>query len=685
MHPGLATTVNNRSCRATRVPVFASADEIQPSRKIPQFSTRVVAEGDRIVASEVTKMHRNVGQMTMNRAGSTRPRKGVFLVVGAVCLIVVLTFIAFSVDLGVASLTKSQMQNAVDAAALAASIELTDAIAHAGTDVSNVFTHAQAQARLKAAAVAALNNVYVDPERDVTYGRRTYNRATNSYSINWNVEASQVNVVKVAARRDSDTRSAPDAKLPALFSGAFSQGTTLRTDAVAYIDPRDMVVVHDFSRSMNFDSYFSDETTSRLTQEQLEDNIELVWDDLQPLSLGNLTFAPKYYSESKANTGATATVTFKGTSIDVASNTAIKSVILYFGSSGSQSFSISSNSTLTGSWAGTGSKSGKRITKVDLTIRKVGSSSQTWSLTGYECSTSNVTSFCGLTGVQYPYASGSWSSYVSFVQSNDGLSMYGYNDMYGGMTFVCYLLRENPGHSQTADLWKTRHYPFHAIKEGHELLCDFLTDLGFDDHLGMVSYDTNHRMETTLNQTGMPSVNISANPVTNDYTAVKNLMHYKQAAHYSQSTNMGGGLSDAITMLDTYKREGSRPAIILMTDGNSNTIDSGVSTSLPAGWNWNTLFDYNGDGSADYTTSDSQARYVLKKVKEAVDKGYKVHAISVGVDADRDLLKAVAFLGNGCYVDVPGGSSVSDMEDQLRAAFTKIASAVPPARLVRGY
>jgi hypothetical protein len=76
---------------------------------------------------------------------------------------------------------------------------------------------------------------------------------------------------------------------------------------------------------------------------------------------------------------------------------------------------------------------------------------------------------------------------------------------------------------------------------------------------------------------------------------------------------------------------------------------------------------------------------VLKKVKEAVDKGYKVHAISVGVDADRDLLKAVAFLGNGCYVDVPGGSSVSDMEDQLRAAFTKIASAVPPARLVRGY
>lgn len=159
-------------------------------------------------------------------------------------------------------------------------------------------------------------------------------------------------------------------------------------------------------------------------------------------------------------------------------------------------------------------------------------------------------------------------------------------------------------------------------------------------------------------------------------------MHYKQAAHYSSSTNMGGGLKDAISLLDTKKRVGSRPTIILMTDGNANVMDSGESGTLPGDWNWNTLFDYNSDGHSDFTTSDSYAKNVLKYVKLAVDKGYTVHAISVGADADRELLQAISWLGNGYWIDVPGGSRVHDMEDQVRAAFSKIASAVPPARLV---
>lgn len=614
----------------------------------------------------------------------TRTRRGVFLVVGAVCLIVVLTFIAFTVDLGVASLTKSQMQNAVDAAALAAAIEVTDVIATSGPDVANVFVNAQAKATAKAVSVAAMNNVYVNADKDVDFGRRYYNSNTKSYTIDWSAGASQCNVVKVTSRRDNSSKSAPDAKLPALFSGAFSQGTTLKTDAVAYIDPRDIVVVHDFSRSMNFDSYFSDETTSRLTQAQIEANLQLVWDDLQPLNLGTLAFTPKYVTLSKTNTGATASVTFKGTSISVTSNTAIKSVIVSFSGGGSETFNISNETTKSGTWAGTGSDSGERIKQVDLTIRKVGSSSQTWSLADYDYDTTNITSFCGLSSVSYPYKSGSWKDYIDFVQSNGGLENYGYTDLYGGMTFICYLLREQPSFKETPVLWNTRHYPFHAIKQGHELLCEYLTSLGFDDHLGMVSYDTSHRWETKINEDGLPSVDIDKAPVTNDYESVRKLMHYKQAAHYLSSTNMGGGLKDGIKMLDKYKREGSRPCLILMTDGNSNTMDSGESGNLPPSWDWAKLFDYNGDGVADFSTSSSHARFVLKNVMDAVDKGYKVHAISVGVDADHELLKAVAHLGNGIYVDVPGGSSVSEMEDQMRAAFTKIASAVPPARLVGG-
>ena len=58
-----------------------------------------------------------------------------------------------------------------------------------------------------------------------------------------------------------------------------------------------------------------------------------------------------------------------------------------------------------------------------------------------------------------------------------------------------------------------------------------------------------------------------------------------------------------------------------MTDGNANVKDP--SWSLPAGWDWNALTDYDGDGPADYTTSDQHKLYAVGKAKEAVDLGMK--------------------------------------------------------------
>ncbi len=75
-----------------------------------------------------------------------------------------------------------------------------------------------------------------------------------------------------------------------------------------------------------------------------------------------------------------------------------------------------------------------------------------------------------------------------------------------------------------------------------------------------------------------------------------NLIHYKQAAHYSYATNMGGGLKDAKILLDNHGRPGARGTVLLITDGNANTIDSGDSSSLPGDWDWDELFDYDNDG-----------------------------------------------------------------------------------------
>ncbi|MBS0205989.1 MAG: VWA domain-containing protein [Planctomycetes bacterium] len=610
-------------------------------------------------------------------------RRGVFLVVGAICLMAALAFMALAVDVGVASLTKSQMQGAVDSAALAGAMEITNALSTAGTNVSNVFTYAQAQARTKAAAVAQMNNVYVNPSTDVYFGRRYYDSTTKTYLIDWNAGASQTNVVKVVARRDSSTSSAPDAKVPSLFAVG-TGGTTIRTEAVAFVDPRDMVIVQDFSRSMNFDSYFTTEVDTGLTQTQIEDCLAMVWSDLQPLSLGSMTYTPQYFSLAQTSSSVTGTVTFKGASVSVSNSTGLKSVKLTFSSGSTQTISVSGTSTKSGDYSGSGRNSGARITSVTISAYKVGSTSQTVTLPTHTYSSTTVCNAFGLTSGNYPYSGGNWSSYVSYVQTETALANYGYQDMYGGMTFLCFIMKKYPEHSNNKDLWKTRHYPFQACKDGQQLLCDYLTQLGFDDRLGMVSYDTNHRMETVLNDSNpdFPKIDISAAPISKDYASVAKLMQYKQAAYYSDATNMGGGMKDAIAMLDAYKRDGSRPAIILMTDGHANTIDSGDSSALPAGWDWNALFDYNGDGSADYTSTDSQVKYVLAKVKIAVDKGYTVHSVSVGSVADRDLMKAVAWLGNGYWLDVPAGTTVADMSTQMQTVFAKIASAVPPARLV---
>ena len=70
--------------------------------------------------------------------------------------------------------------------------------------------------------------------------------------------------------------------------------------------------------------------------------------------------------------------------------------------------------------------------------------------------------------------------------------------MYGGMTFVHYLIEEEYRHDETPLLSQTPHYPFHAVRSGSQLFSQFLNDLGFGDHVGLVSYNSVPRVETRI-------------------------------------------------------------------------------------------------------------------------------------------------------------------------------------------
>jgi hypothetical protein len=247
-------------------------------------------------------------------------------------------------------------------------------------------------------------------------------------------------------------------------------------------------------------------------------------------------------------------------------------------------------------------------------------------------------------------------------------------------TLVEFWLKHYAAFDETPVLWTTRHYPFHAVKEGASLFCDLLYEVGYGDRLGLVTYDTNSRIETSLNDPGMPIVFLGDDWLTQNYEDIDTIQRHKQAAHYGNTTNIGGGLNDAINLLRDHGRYGARPTIVLMTDGNANQRDT--NWTLPANWDWNEITDFDGDGQANYATSDANALYAIGKAKEAADLEYTVHCLAVGANADRDLLKAIAFVGNGTYIEIPGGSSVSQMEAEVRAAFEEIATKLPPPRLV---
>jgi hypothetical protein len=148
---------------------------------------------------------------------------------------------------------------------------------------------------------------------------------------------------------------------------------------------------------------------------------------------------------------------------------------------------------------------------------------------------------------------------------------------------------------------------------------------------------------------------------------------------------MGDGIKEGRELLigpngnDGYVRHGTRPTMLLMTDGITNQRPS--NWSLPGGFSWSKWTDYDGNGSSNYSTSDKNKQYAFYEATKAIERGIVIHTLSVGADADSDLMKAIAFASGGVYMNVPG-DGVASMEANLLQAFAQIAGKVPPAKLV---
>ena len=125
-------------------------------------------------------------------------RRGAFMVMAAPFLVATMGFMAFGIDIAVITMTKTRMRNAVEAAALAAAQQITDAVQttadgiggsdNVSGDVQDANSIAIDTARAVAEKVARLNGVYIDPETDVEFGKR-YQDSGGTFHMVWGENA----------------------------------------------------------------------------------------------------------------------------------------------------------------------------------------------------------------------------------------------------------------------------------------------------------------------------------------------------------------------------------------------------------------------------------------------------------------------------------------------------------------
>jgi Flp pilus assembly protein TadG len=591
-------------------------------------------------------MNRLTTKLRMKASGVSQPRRGVIIVLTSFLLTVLFAFLAFSVDSGRIVLTRTEMQNAVDAASLAASQEIAQAVYEAGqgNGSANVGdgSSAVAAARQMAADVAEANGVFVDPNADVYFGRRTFNASSGEWPITWG--ATPYNTVKVVARRTGDDSSAPDGEFPLAFGWAVGMSSVpIKTSSTAFVEARDMVLVLDYSGSMNYDS----QLTSSLGLSQAEELLDNMWDTMvaaDPKWPG--TSISKFPSSGFGNLNS-----YAGTYISSTNDATILSTLglTQNNADGSRKYPYPQSGRYT-----SGSTKGLPKDKP-----------------------SNSTS------------DSLWTKYVDFVKNHPKTE---YRNKYGYRTLMDWLQQKStsgftPRDRYTSeDMWRTPHQPLNAIKNGSSLFLDFLNDLDFGDEVGLVGYSGSAWQVNSFND-GDIDVDLSSNPITSDYSSLDSILRHQQAGEGDGQTNIGDGIKKGREMLvgtggtDTGNvRFGARPIMILMTDGNTNVTPP--SYSMPSGFTWSAYTDYDGNGTADYTTTDSKKKYAIEQAIEAANRGIQIHTMAVGADADVDLLKAIAFIGGGVFMNVPGGSTVADMQDQLLDAFGQIASKLPPPKLV---
>ncbi len=204
----------------------------------------------------------------LSRSDGTQ-RKGAIAVLAAMLLIVIFGMVAFALDIGYILCTRTEAQRSVDAGALAGAGALGEG----------------------PAAAEEMARWYI--EKNIVGGRTVAHQETQVEFGVWN---DQTRLFETPAARPSAVRVAMGRGNQSLFfGGVFGRDTfSVRAEAIAVYLPRDIVVVLDYSASMNDDSELKH--VSQLGKDQIVKNLRQIYTELGAPSFGNLQWEPVYIS-----------------------------------------------------------------------------------------------------------------------------------------------------------------------------------------------------------------------------------------------------------------------------------------------------------------------------------------------------------------------------------------------------
>ena len=610
-----------------------------------------------------------------------RGHRGAVAVQAVICMVTLMGFMALTVDVGHMYGVRAELQRTADAAALAAAA----ALGEWGTADPKQAAGTAAQAFANANTVMG-EGVTLDSS-DLEFGSAYIDDETGKYVFTPDPGELYPNAVRVRVRR---TEGSPSGPVSLYFANVFGvSSANLSAQATAVLTPRDISFVLDLSTSHNDDSSLRSYKNTAIDNRKVW---EWLWDGNladeqgvpQPVedglaagpSFGNLGTWGDTVTDSDWDFAGDAGLTRLKRYQDWSLNAAWTSQTL--SSEGYGNYTAAEMSAINNDAYDNSSSYYRRRVLVGLGIYRWKSGKSG----GQSGGNGNNYIGSGELELMVPYPSvaenpdtfskeigGSWNEFVDYVRSSSSrMCKYDPNNQlygdpglqyrYGLKTFTDYLQEKEYGKTNSPGLAGSPQQPMGAVADAVLTSLDIIDDLQGGDLVGLASYAT-----VGYGPSEKPD-DMSWLRSFTDLDAIRDQVSNLQPGMWTTNTNVAQGIDRGVDVLldSELARANAAKVLILLTDGIANQTRANPSY-------WNT---YRAKQDAIQAAADAR------------DQGVRIYTISVGANADQDLMKRIAdpdYDPDDPSYEVPNsfhaGGSIASYQQKLEEIFKKLGGERP--------